>query len=147
MRGFVVGELLNSSVQEHRREYDLEEWSYTFGVGTIAEHHVTSLRRGLLAGTIEVKSWRTRYETVYVELSCYSRRSGEYVPSGLNVTTADAWCFVGMDNDDNVVSSFVVPTDRLRKLAAERPVVEACANSANPTRGLVLSVSELLRSA
>lgn len=104
-----------------------------------------NLRRGLLSGAIEVKAWRaSRYQTVFVETACYSRRTGAYEPSGLSTTTADAWAFVGLDDGDRVVSSFIIPTDRLRKLAADRQVLDAARNSKNPSRGIVLAVSELV---
>lgn len=105
------------------------------------------MRRAMLDGRIEVKVYRPeRFDTVFVELEHFSRTAGRYVPSGVSVTQSDAYAFVGMgDDDETILGSVLVPTEKLRSLVAGRPVVQAARASANPTRGVVLSIGELLR--
>lgn len=105
------------------------------------------MRRTSLDGRLECKVYRPeRFDTVFVEVEHYSRSAGRYVPSGLSVSKSDAYAFVGMSDDgEHILGSIIVPTEKLRRLVEQRPVVQACAGSANPTRGVVLAVTELLR--
>lgn len=107
------------------------------------------MRRAMLDGRIECKVYRPeRFDTVYIEVEHYSRTAGCYVPSGLSVTQSDAYAFVGMgDDDETIMGSVIVPTEKLRRLAEGKPLVQAARASANPTRGVVLSIADLLRPA
>lgn len=90
---------------------------------------------------VEVKRKRILDHKLYIETHCDKGRRGLYAPSGINVTTAQVWCFVIGDTGIHVA----IPTDLLREAIREptsRFVEEP--DGSCPTRGVLLDLCVLL---
>lgn len=111
-------------------------------VGLRGELHTLSIRDKLARGSVEVKTDERALTTgnVFVEYRC-KRRDG-WQPSGIAVTTADAWAFVIGD------VLIAVPTDRLKALARvafKRHRKAECTLGSHPTKGVLISLTDLIR--
>jgi hypothetical protein len=103
-----------------------------------------SLVKELLTGgqTIEVKRDKRWKETgnVYVETECYFNRTQSWGPSGINVTKAAYWAFV---LEEMVL---LIPIEALRYAVDEFGSSIACNIPPNPSKGVLLTVPQLLKS-
>jgi len=111
--------------------------------GREAECQIEQLLRWIANGdpTVEVKRKSVLDLYFYIETHCDKGRRGEYVPSGISVTTAKAWGFVIGDTGLSVF----FPTDSLRMMlddASTRDKEET--HGSCPTKGKLVSLAVLL---
>jgi len=92
-------------------------------------------------GRVEIKRKRRADLELYVETECDKGNTGRYQPSGINVTTADAWAFVVGDTG----MAFVLPTALLRRalLHPSARRVEGPRGDC-PTRGVLVHIAAIL---
>jgi hypothetical protein len=92
-------------------------------------------------GRIEVKRKRYLDLDFYVETECDKGKTGHYRPSGISVTTADAWAFVIGDTG----ISIIIPTDELRSILDEPGTRDREERDGTcPTRGKLINLGVLL---
>lgn len=95
-------------------------------------------------GRVEVKRKRRTDLQFYVETSCDKGRRGQYQPSGIHATEADAWAFVVADTGITVI----VPTDLLKATLLHRSVrAKAEDDGECPTQGLLVHFAAILDAA
>jgi hypothetical protein len=96
------------------------------------------------SGRVEVKRKRRNDLYFYVEVECDKGRTGNYEPSGINVTTAEVWVYV---IGDSGLASFI-PTTLLRE-AIKHPSVRHAAETDGdcPTRGMLVNMGAILATA
>jgi hypothetical protein len=103
-----------------------------------------SLVKELLTGgqTVEVKRDKRWVETgnLYIETECYFNRTHSWGPSGISVTKAAYWAFV---LEEMVL---IIPTDALRYAVDEFGSSIVCNIPPNPSRGVLVTVPQLLKS-
>jgi hypothetical protein len=92
-------------------------------------------------GRIEVKRKRYLDLNFYVETHADKGRTGIYRPSGISVTTADAWAFVIAETG----IALIVPTDDLRAVL-DAPGTLDCEekDGSCPTRGRLVNLGAIL---
>ncbi len=115
------------------------EWDIDLSYGAEGEKTVAGLL-GLGGQCVEVKHKRRLDMGFYVETWQSPGASGDYKPSGINVTRADVWAYV--IGDTGVV--VLVPTVVLRAAARGCREVEET-DGDNPTKGRLVSFMEILR--
>ena len=110
-------------------------WDISRAIGAPAEQWVKDIRSALEHGSIEVKRDRLAMKTgnLYVEYECL--RMGQFRPSGIRTTKADAWVFVLVEDSFGLI----LKTDYLRGLC-DSPGVKTReeTDGSHPTRGYLL---------
>lgn len=92
-------------------------------------------------GRVEVK--RKRYVDLefYIEQECDKGRTGHYEPSGISVTTAEAWALV----IDETNITVIVPTDLLRAAVDHKSARRTeTLHGSCPTRGRLVNLGAIL---
>lgn len=109
-----------------------------FSFGSEGESLVNDLLTG--GKTVEVKRDRKWHSTnnLYIEVECWYMTKQAWEPSGLSVTTAAYWAFV-LES-----STFIVPTDVLRKTVQEKGRQITCDIPPNKSKGYLITVEDLL---
>jgi len=112
-------------------------WDIDLRAGLQGESRVADL---LSLDTVEVKTDRRWVETgnIYIETSCYYRKTDSWEKSGVYVSKATHWAFVLED------SVLVVPLHRVKQAITNigRPIT--CNIPPNPSRGYIVNVSSLI---
>jgi hypothetical protein len=92
-------------------------------------------------GRVEVKRKRVLDLWFYIETRHDPGRRGEYVPSGMSVTTAPAWAFVIGD----LGLSVIFPTDLIREMLDDPSTKDREERDGScPTKGRLISLAVLL---
>jgi hypothetical protein len=92
-------------------------------------------------GRVEVKRKSYLDLVFYVETHCDKGRRGEYVPSGISITTAPAWVFVIGD----LGLSVIFPTDLLREMIDDPSTKDREESDGScPTRGKLVALAVCL---
>lgn len=92
-------------------------------------------------GQVEVKRKRYLDLKFYIETHCDKGRTGEFLPSGISITTAKAWAFVIAESGVSVI----VPTDELRRMLDDSSSKDRTEiDGSCPTRGKLVYLSVLL---
>lgn len=92
-------------------------------------------------GRVEVKRKRILDLNFYVETACNKGRRGSYSPSGISVTTAEAWAYVIGDSG----ISLIVPTDLLRSMLEHPTTYDKHEDHGScPTKGKLVNLGALL---
>jgi hypothetical protein len=118
--------------------------------GQKGEKLVEKFLDAMEAGAFEVKTDRYRNGRMVIEMEQNPRRSGDWKPSGLQVTKAKWWAYI-FTLDGGFV---IVSVERMRRYIAQRQLSsqdykEFARNSQNPSRGFLLEpadVADLLTS-
>ena len=111
--------------------------------GQEAESRIKDLLDWVISdnGRVEVKRKRILDWKIYVETHCDKGRTGEYAPSGINVTTASMWFFVLGATGMHVA----VPTCLLRQAVLEASSEDKEERDGScPTRGKLIDLAVLL---
>lgn len=91
-------------------------------------------------GRVEVKRKRYLDLEFYIETHC-DKGSGDYVPSGISITTAHAWAFVIADTG----ISMIVPTEEIRAMVEDPSARDRTATDGTcRTRGKLINMACLL---
>lgn len=119
------------------------DFDIDFKYGRQGELFVTSVRRAMEEGRVEVKRDGKFAETgnLYVEFRCFRR--GKWRPSGLATTDAELWVFVLGDSE----TALVVPTELLKSICRdlyERGRIAEERDGSHPTKGVLVKVSHLM---
>jgi hypothetical protein len=92
-------------------------------------------------GRIEVKRKRYIDLNFYVEMQCDKGRTGVYLPSGISITTAEAWAFPIADTGIAVI----IPTNELRSMLEDPSTYDREERDGScPTRGKLVNLGALL---
>ena len=128
--------ITDTTTNEPRFDLDVE-------YGKQAEFHVAELLDWLGTGNGRVEVKRKRYcdLSFYVETACTKKGGVVYEPSGITVTTADAWAFVIGDTGITVL----IPIDELRAMLDD-PSTRDTEQPAGPckSRGKLINVAAVL---
>lgn len=111
--------------------------------GRQAELKIEELLHWIADGSKEVEVKRKRYLDLwfYVETHCDKGKRGEYLPSGINVTTAQVWAFVIGDTGLSVL----FPTDLLQIMIGDSSSRDREEHDGScPTRGKLVNLGALL---
>lgn len=111
--------------------------------GHKGEVHVAELLENIASGNGRVEVKRKRYVDMYfyVETHCDKGRTGVFAPSGISVSTADAWVFVLADTGMSVV----FPAETLRVMLDDASSQDRQEDDGNcPTRGKLVNFAAIL---
>jgi len=123
-------------------KWDIEKNTFNFAddlkYGQLGEKRIRKVLENLVQGSFEVKSDRYRNGNMAVEMRQNPRRSGKWVPSGLQVTKAQWWVYIfSMDGGFIIVS-----VDRLKRyINLNKDILEPrdfARRSDNPAWGYLL---------
>lgn len=117
-----------------------------YAVGSVGED-VIHILFGETPAIVEVKTRGASYAnspSVAVERACYSRASGNWQPSGIDVTEASLVSFVILESTGDTRCVLSVPVERLKVMCKDKPLIECNKGSANPTRCNIVRLHELL---
>jgi len=128
---------------EPRREGDEPEFDIDYEYGRQGELFVTSIRKAMQEDRVEVKRDGRFADTgnLYVEFAC--RKRAGWAPSGIAVSTAEAWSFVLGDSEVALTLSTDLLKDVCRMAYRQGRVAEQT-NGSHPTKGVLLKVSHLM---
>lgn len=129
-------------------DFDLPARKFDFrtdlAYGHKGEKLVSDFLDAMEAGSFEVKTDRYRNGRMVIEMEQNPRRSGDWKPSGLQVTKAKWWVYVfTLDG-----AFIMVSTDRMRRYIKQRQIEEKdykhfARQSQNPSKGILLEPSEV----
>ena len=131
------------SKREPRWDVDLRE-------GEVAERIVDGVFRGRIP--VEVKRDRYALEgtapgrRVFLETHALNKQTGEWYPSGINASEAEAYVFMLSCREREVVG-IIVGVDRLRALARSKDSIEVAHGGTHPTKGVFIGTFEVVMSA
>lgn len=92
-------------------------------------------------GQVEVKRKRYLDLEFYIETECDKGRKGVFEPSGISITTAEAWAFVIGETG----ISIIVPTSELRAMLDDVTAKNKTETDGRcPTRGKLINLGVLL---
>ena len=123
-------------------DWDIKKNTFNFSAdlkyGQMGEGRIRKMLENLVEGSFEVKSDRYRNGNMAVEMRQNPRRSGKWVPSGLQVTKAQWWVYIfSMDGGFIIVS-----VDRLKRyINLNKDILEPrdfARRSDNPAWGYLL---------
>ena len=123
-------------------KWDIEKNTFNFAddlkYGQLVEKRIRKVLENHVQGSFEVKSDRYRNGNMAVEMRQNPRRSGKWVPSGLQVTKALWWVYIfSMDGGFIIVS-----VDRLKRyINLNKDILEPrdfARRSDNPAWGYLL---------
>ena len=130
-------------------EYDLPARKFDFrkdlAYGHKGEKLVTQFLDAMESGSFEVKTDRYRNGRMVIEMEQNPRRSGNWKPSGLQVTEAQWWVYVF-----TLDGAFVmVSVPRIKRYIEQRQLgpkdyKEFARGSQNPSRGFLLEAPEVV---
>lgn len=128
-------------------KWDIKENTFNFATdlkyGQLGEKRIRKMLENLVEGSFEVKSDRYRNGNMAVEMRQNPRKSGKWVPSGLQVTKAKWWVYIfSMDGGFIIVS-----VDRLKRyIEANKDTLETrdfARRSDNPAWGYLLRPTDV----
>lgn len=114
-----------------------------FRRGLIGETLVGSFLADLAGKTVEVKTDFKAWSTGNVYVETYQKtRTGLWVPSGINVTLSDYYCFAGPKG----VGFITIRTQLLRELAKDAPRtgIDTESEHTRATKGRLVRVSDII---
>ena len=118
----------------------LSDWDLDYRAGSLGENITDEIVKGIVEGTVEVKTDRRWKETgnLYIETECFYRRSNSWQPSGLSVSKASHYAFVL----EGLV--LTVPTSLLKDVVEQKGREIKCNIQPNPSKGYLIKVSDLV---
>lgn len=130
-------------------DFDLPARKFDFrkdlAYGHKGEKLVTDFLDAMESGSFEVKTDRYRNGRMVIEMEQNPRRSGDWKPSGLQVTQAQWWVYVF-----TLDGAFVmVSVPRIKRYIQQRQLTskdykEFARGSQNPSRGFLLEAPEVV---
>lgn len=130
-------------------DFDLPARKFDFrkdlAYGQKGEKLVTDFLDAMESGSFEVKTDRYRNGRMVIEMEQNPRRSGDWKPSGLQVTQAKWWVYVF-----TLDGAFVmVSVPRIKRYIQQRQLTskdykEFARGSQNPSRGFLLEAPEVV---
>ena len=130
-------------------EFDLPARKFDFrkdlAYGHKGEKLVTDFLDAMESGSFEVKTDRYRNGRMVIEMEQNPRRSGNWKPSGLQVTQAPWWVYVfTLDG-----ACVMVSVPRIKRYIQQRQLTskdykEFARGSQNPSRGFLLEAPEVV---
>lgn len=104
---------------------------------------VTDIVRAMRSDNGEVKrdGWVWKYDNVFIEYECYSRRWKKYVKSGIATTKAQYWVIVLNTHE----AALLVSVDALKRLVKEHWHRKAeHPHGGNPTKGIKVPIRAII---
>lgn len=119
------------------------EFDIDYEYGRQGELFFQSIRKAMQEDRVEVKRDGRFAETgnLYVEFACLRR--GTWTPSGIAVSTAEAWSFVLGDSEVALTLSTDLLKDICRMAYRQGRIAEE-KDGSHPTKGVLLKVSHLM---
>jgi len=111
--------------------------------GLVGESLVGSFLESVAGSTVEVKTDYRAWDTGNFYIETYQQIRGEWVPSGLNISKADFYCFAGPTGAGFVT----VPKGALIGLVRDcgRPVhMNRSSDTSRDTKGFLVSVADIV---
>lgn len=113
-------------------------------VGRQGEIFTRDIAKAVAEGRVEVKTDERCEQTgnVYIEFACKKR--GQWYPSGITATKAEAWVFV-LGRRSMLVAFPVWLLRRLYDRARANEFKTRCTRGSHPTQGVIIPLNLLLR--
>ena len=116
------------------------DWDITFKQGKAGEDLVLKV---LTDSDLEVKTDYVYASSgnLFVDHTCWNNTQGKFIPSGIETTKSDYYCFVIPKGQRKPVI-LTVPTQLVKKLVKDCKTAEMN-DGANPSKGYLLKVSQV----
>lgn len=118
----------------------LSDWDIQYKKGQIGENLLKSIME-----TIEVKTdykWKDT-KNIYVETSCFYKKTKKFEPSGLSVSKAKYYSFV-LPNNNNEMLVISVPKNVLERAINKYGKKIECNWSENMSKGYLIKLSHII---